>query len=87
VSTFLSLLRKSAARNITTIDCAILSRYRLRRGTDDGMETSSHDSSPTGEKKPIFKKVKIKSDAIEKSLKNQLLLRVVASYLATVLML
>ena len=33
-----------------------------------------------GEKKPIFKNVKINIAPIEKSLKNQLLLKVFASY-------
>jgi hypothetical protein len=61
--------------------------YRFISGTDDGMETSSQFSSPIGEKKPRFKMVKIKRAPNEKSLKNQLLLKVFASYFATVLIL
>jgi hypothetical protein len=65
----------------------MLSKYRLRSGTEEGIETKPHVSSPIGEKNPIFRNVKINRAPIEKSLKNQLLLRIVASYLATVLML
>jgi hypothetical protein len=87
VSSFLSLFRKSAARKITTMDCPMLSRYKFIRGTEEEIETISQFSSPIGEKKPIFKIVKIKRAPTEKSLKNQLLLRVFASYFATVLIL
>jgi hypothetical protein len=83
----LSLFRKSAARNITTMACPMLRRYRLKRGTDEGIETISQLSSPIGEKNPIFRIVKINREPREKSLKNQLLLKVFASYLATVLIL
>jgi hypothetical protein len=51
------------------------------------METRFQVSSPIGEKKPILNIVSIKIAPSEKSLKNQLLLSVLASYLATVLML
>jgi hypothetical protein len=51
------------------------------------MDTTSHDSFPTGEKRIIFKRVNINTAPIEKSLKNQLRLRVFASYRATVLIL
>ena len=87
VSSFLSLFRKSEARKITTIACPILRMYRFSRGTDEGIEISSQFSSPIGEKKPMFKIVNMKRDPREKSLKNQLLLSVFASYLATVLIL
>jgi hypothetical protein len=87
VSSFLSRLRKSAARKMTINACPIFKRYRLIRGTDEEMDTSSHDSSPTGEKRPIFINVKMVRVPIENNLKNQLLPRVFASYFATVLML
>ena len=57
------------------------------RGKEEGIDISSHDSSPTGEKIPMFMKLKIKRAPKEKSLKNQLLLSVFASYFATVLIL
>jgi hypothetical protein len=57
------------------------------RGTDEEIDTRLHGSSPTGEKKPIFKIVKMNRAPKEKSLKNQLLLSVFASYCETVLML
>jgi hypothetical protein len=87
VSSFLSLFRKSAARKITTIDCPMLSRYRLKSGTEEGIEISSQLSLPRGEKNPMFKIVKINRAPRENSLKNQLLLKVFASYFATVLIL
>jgi hypothetical protein len=59
----------------------------LTWGTEEEIDTKLHCSSPTGENKPIFIKVKMKSAPNEKSLKNQLLLNVFASYFATVLML
>jgi hypothetical protein len=70
---------------MTTIACAIFRRYKLIRGSDEGIDTTSHPSFPTGENMPMFISVKIKRDPIEKSRKNQLRLRVFASYLATVL--
>jgi hypothetical protein len=51
------------------------------------MDTSDHVSSPMGEKNPILIIVKIKSEPRVNSLKNQLLLKVFASYFATVLIL
>jgi hypothetical protein len=80
VSSFLSLFRKSAARKITTIACPILSRYRLISGTEEEIDTIDHGSGPTGEKRLIFNIVKINKAPKAKSLKNQLLLRVFASY-------
>jgi hypothetical protein len=62
-------------------------RYRFIRGTVDGMDIMSQLSSPKGEKNPMFMNVKIKIAPSENSLKNQLLLSVLASYLETVLML
>jgi hypothetical protein len=87
VSSFLSLFRKSAARKITTIACAIFRRYRFISGTEAGEEIIDHCSSPIGENNPRLRKANITSAPIEKSLKNQLLLNVFASYRATVLIL
>jgi hypothetical protein len=72
---------------ITTIDWAIFSMYRLRRGTVEEIATNDQSSSPTGEKIPILISVKINIAPEAKSLKNQLLLKMRASYLATVPML
>jgi hypothetical protein len=87
VSSFLSLFRKSEARKITTIACPILRMYRFISGTEDEIETISQSSSPIGENNPIFSIVNMKRAPSEKSLKNQLLLSVFASYCATVLIL
>jgi hypothetical protein len=84
VSSFLSRLRKSAARKITTIACPMFNRYRLIRGIDEEIAMISQGCPPIGEKSPIFMKVRITSAPIEKSLKNQLRLNVLASYRATV---
>ena len=54
---------------------------------EEGIDTRSQLSSPIGENRPIFMKVNIIRTPMEKSLKNQLLLKVFASYNATVLML
>ena len=59
----------------------------MTRGTEEEMDIICQDSSPIGEKKPIFKIVKINRAPNENSLKNQLLLKVFASYRATVLIL
>jgi hypothetical protein len=59
----------------------------LISGTEEEIDIIFHCSSPIGENRPIFIKVKITRAPIEKSLKNQLLLKVFASYFATVLML
>jgi hypothetical protein len=81
----LSRFRKSAARKITTIACAILRRYRLISGREEEIDITSHPSFPTGENMPMFIIVKMNREPIEKRRKNQLRLRVFASYLATVL--
>jgi len=52
---------------------------------DEDMDTTSHPSFPIGENIPMFINVNISSEPIEKRRKNQLLLSVFASYLATVL--
>jgi hypothetical protein len=70
---------------MTTIACAILRRYRLISGSEEGIETTSHPSFPIGENMPMFIIVKMNREPIEKRRKNQLRLRVFASYLATVL--
>jgi hypothetical protein len=85
VSSFLSRFRKSAARKMTTIACAIFRRYRFISGNEEEIETTSHNSFPTGENMPIFNSMNIRTEPIEKRRKNQLRLRVFASYLATVL--
>jgi len=72
---------------MTTIDCAIFRRYKLKRGKQDEIDTMSHDSLPIGEKKPILIITKMNRAPSEKILKNQLLLNVFASYFATVLIL
>jgi hypothetical protein len=59
--------------------------YRLIRGSEEGIEITSHPSFPTGENIPMFIIVNMKREPIEKRRKNQLRLRVFASYLATVL--
>ena len=55
------------------------------RGSEEGIEITSHPSFPTGENIPMFIIVNMKREPIEKRRKNQLRLRVFASYLATVL--
>ncbi len=87
VSSFLSLFRKSEARNITISDWAIFIMYRLIRGSVEGIASVCHASFPTGLNMPIFMIVRIKRAPMENNLKSQLRRRVFASYRATVLML
>jgi len=56
-------------------------------GKEEEIDTTLQSSIPTGENIPIFITVNINRAPIENRRKNQLRLRVFASYLATVLIL
>jgi hypothetical protein len=69
---------------MTTIACPTFRRNRFTRGMEDAIEINSQGCSPIGEKSAIFIGMRMSNEPKEKSLKNQLLLSITASYLATV---